>query len=162
MDAYSLALDQARKELVDAQSKLKALMLRVSQLESFVAQAEALMGGELKPISQDLFEASREHTAVPPSVASTVQSGDQPPIWKAIINALNGKKGDFTVPEALAALERTGRHIQSPNRLNIIRNTIIQRDKEFGRLGIGHYFVRGFQNTTAVETNEKEAPEGTS
>ena len=148
MDAYGLALDQARKELAAAQPTLKALMLRVSQLESFVAQAEALTGGKPSVPSSSsptLFEASKPPVANAPVAVPSDKTTTQPPLWKAIINALNGKKGDFTVPDALEALERTGRRIESQNRMNIIRNTIIQRKNEFGRLKTGHYFVRGFE-----------------
>jgi hypothetical protein len=161
MDAYGLALDQARKELDEAQPKLKALMLRVSQLESFVAQAEALTGGNKSPTSASLFEEAMPTVPALLIAASADQATAPPPLWKAIINALDGKKGDFTVPEALGALARTGRLIESQNRMNIIRNTIIQRKREFGRLKTGHYFVRGFERTD-ISANEKEATEATS
>jgi hypothetical protein len=91
-----------------------------------------------------LFETAKPIVAPVPTTALTERSSTQPPLWKAIINALNGKKADFTVPEALAALERNGRRMLSPNRLNIIRNTLIQ-NKAFGRLSPGHYYVRGFE-----------------
>jgi hypothetical protein len=162
MDAYRLAIDQARTELAESQQKLKALTLRVSQLESVVTQLEALTAMGIIPAPSSQFELPKPSVPLaPPATASPVKVPEvQPPLWKAVINALNGKKGDFTVPDALAALERTGRRIGSPNRLNIIRNTLIQ-NKAFGRLGTGHYYVVGYEETGAP-INEKEAPKGTS
>lgn len=160
MDAYRLALDQGRKELAQAQQSLKALSLRVSQLESIIAQLEVFTGGNEPVPAPSLFEAPESRL---PPVQNLVQvehpSVQQPsvqaPLWKAIINALNGKKSDFTVPEAVAALERTGRRMLSPNRLNIVRNTVIQ-NKAFGRLSTGHYYVRGFEIDVQERKTEEE------
>jgi len=162
MDAYQLAIDQARTELAQAQQKLKALTLRVSQLESVVTQLEALTVAHVTPKTPLLFNASTASipNALAVPIAPTNTSEVQPPLWKAIVNALNEKKSDFTVPDALAALERTGRSIGSPNRLNIIRNTLIH-NKAFGRLGVGHYYVMGYEETN-TNTSEKEATDVTS
>jgi hypothetical protein len=151
MDAYRLAIEQARKELAEAQQKLKTFSLRVSQLESLVAQLEAITLNAQEALPPpNLFEL----TARMPEPAAGIHSKPEPPpLWRAIINALNGKKSGFTVPEAIAALERTGRHIASPNRSNIVRNTVIH-NKAFGRLGSGRYYVLGYLTTG----NEKEVP----
>jgi hypothetical protein len=125
---------------------LKGIQLRIAQLDSLVAQLEALTGPP-KPESGQLFETPKP--SLPPVVVSPAKEVPQAqiPLWKAIVNSLNGKKGDFTVPEAIAALERTGRHIESPNRTQIVRNTLIQ-NKNFGRLEVpGHYYVVGFEDT---------------
>jgi hypothetical protein len=153
MDAYQLAIEQARKELSEAQAKLKSLNLRVSQLEAVVAQLEALT----TPKSPSPNPAQLGMVENAPSLAGLAKivlptTADTQPLWKAIINALNGKKSDFTVPDALHALERTGRYISSPNRLNIVRNTLIQ-NKAFRRISAGHYCVIGFENNA----NEEEA-----
>jgi hypothetical protein len=154
MDAYRLALEQARSELAGTQQKLKSLTLRVSQLESVVAQLEAITGDTGTPLIPSLpFQPPQQAIATTP-IAPIL---DKVPLWKAIINALNGKKGNFTVPEAIAALERTGRHIISENRVNIVRNTLIQ-NKAFARIASGHYCVVGYED----RTNEKEATEATS
>ncbi len=155
MDAYRLAIDQAKDELTDARERLKALTLRVSQLESVVTQLEALTAAASPARGPMLFDAQVNNPKTGPfsgyfPVGTTIVTGriidtdwplkapantpvePPPPLWKAIVNALNGKKSDFTVPEAIAALERTGRHVASPNRLNIVRNTLIH-SKAFGR-----------------------------
>lgn len=160
MDAYRLALEQGEKELAEAQNQHRRIALRVSQLEALVTQLRAFVvkGGS---VDTPLFDSSTPTvTAVVPG--ATVNTADnRAPLWKAIITALNGQKGDFTVPNALMALERTGRIIESKNRLNIIRNTLIQRNDLFGKLGTGHYFVHGFEKKNSEE-NEKEATEVTS
>lgn len=154
MDAYHLAIEQARKELAEAQLKLKSLTLRVSQLEAVVTQLEALTAP--KTASPDPSQLGIVAlTSALNLVAPTAQQIDLQPLWKAIINALNGKKADFTVPDALAALERTGRRINSPNRLNIVRNTLIQ-NKAFRRISPGHYCVVGYEAFTS-HSNDEEA-----
>jgi len=139
--SFSLALEDAREELAYATHQAKNLNLRISQLEAVIAQLEALIASGA-PAPTPLFDSVKEPVAAtqPPALESSV------PLWKAIVAALNGDKSDFTVPQALKALERTGRHISSPNRLNIIRNTIIHKEDVFARLGEGHYCVRGFEN----------------
>jgi len=145
MNAYQLALEQGRRELSTAQKELKTLQLRVSQLESIVTQLEAFT-------SVNSTEDSSQFSLLDVSpITTSNMSSDQPPLWKAIINALNGNKGDFTVPQAVAALERTGRVIASTNRNNIVRNTIIH-NKNFGRLGTGHYYVIGYENSRSEES----------
>jgi multidrug resistance efflux pump len=160
MDAYRLALEQGEKELAEAQNLYRKLALRISQLEAIVTQLRAFV---VKGGSADtpLFDTSTPIVTAAATGANVNDAENRAPLWKAIINALNGQKGDFTVPNALKALERTGRIIESKNRLNIIRNTLIQRNDLFGKLGTGHYFVHGFEKKNSEE-NEKEAIELTS
>jgi hypothetical protein len=139
--SYSIALKDAREELDQAISQKKSLDLRVAQLEAVIAQLQALVDSSPAPASKPLFE--------PP--ARVQATGSPTPLWKAIVDSLNGFKGNFTVPIAVKSLERTGRHIESKNRLNIVRNTLKQREDIFGRhepekFGQGHYFVKGFEN----------------
>lgn len=159
MDAFQLALEQGEKALADAQNQQKKLALEISQLEAIVTQLRAYLGRGGNG-STPLFNAKEPIVAAVTPPTPTNQTENRPPLWKAIVNALNGKKGDFSVPEALHALERTGRIIESQNRLNIIRNTLIQREDIFGRLGTGHYFVRGFEakpdETAVVKAAEKK------
>jgi hypothetical protein len=149
---YQLALAAAKNELGTVQQEAKRLTLRVSQLEALVAQLDALISSST-PITP--FFPEMVGDGVPALPANRLEAPQ--PLWKAIIAALNGKKGDFTVPDAIAALERTGRHIVSPNRVNIVRNTLIQ-NKAFSRIGSGHYRVIGHEEMP----NEKEATEVTS
>jgi hypothetical protein len=156
MDAYRLALEQGEKELAEAQTQYRKLTLRVSQLEALVAQLRAFVSkGGITDAPLFGFAEAKVTTVTAPPPASQEES--RPPLWKAIINALNGDKGDFTVPQALHALERTGRIIESQNRLNIIRNTLIQRENVFGRLGTGHYFVRGHESVQHEQNSGEEA-----
>jgi hypothetical protein len=167
VNAYQLALEQAKKELADAQSQQRQLSLRISQLEAIVTQLHAFIVKGNANAPSPLFEAvaatttAQDTGAQPESIAAPVASsaGDLPPLWKAILTALNGDKADFTVPQAVRALERNGRIIHSHNRLNIVRNTLIQREDLFGKhdpalFGPGHYFVRGFE----FKRSEDETP----
>jgi hypothetical protein len=157
VNAYQLALDQARTELAEAQRQQRLLNMRVSQLEALVTQLNSFIGRGATQ-SAPLFEASMPTTVVIPTLSAAPESEPQSaevPIWKALMSALTDReKADFTVPQALEALTRTGRVIASRNRLNIIRNIVIGKDHIFGRLETGHYFVRGYEK----EDEEKEVP----
>jgi hypothetical protein len=155
MDAYTLALIQARKELEEAKQQFKIYSLRVSQLESFVAQAEALTTAMLPPASPSLFEEKKLSTQAALLVTPEDQGG-QIPLWRAIINSLNEKKSSFSVPDAIAALARTGRHIESENRLSIVRNALKQKPDKFKRIAVGVYCVIGFEVNAGEGTKEKE------
>jgi len=151
MDAYELALEQARKELTEAQTAQRHIALRVAQLEAVVTQLQALIAKGSAGTSAPLFDSSASAGESPAPASPQRTEIAEWPLWKAIINALNGQKGDFTVPQALKALERNGRTVPSRNRLNIIRNTLIQRNDLFGRSATGHYFVRGFEGPQREE-----------
>jgi hypothetical protein len=153
VDPYKSALLQARQDLTAAAQEAKRLTLRVAQLEAVVAQLEALISSS-PPSPVPLFEAAsisvpeRKVNAVPKDTPAT-------PLWKAIVAALNGKKGDFTVPDALAALERNGRHVESPNRKNIVRNTLKQREDIFAKIGVGRFCVKGYEGQVHEEEEKK-------
>ena len=149
--AYQTALAEAKEELVVVNREAKRLTLRSSQLEAVVAQLEALIASA-EPSPVPLFDAA----SVPVPSAPPVAKEPQLPLWKAIVAALNENKSDFTVPDAIKALERLGRRIESKHRLNIVRNTMIQRDDIFGRLATGHYFVRAFEGGVIKEKEKKE------
>lgn len=146
MDAFELALEHGLKELDDARRRQRLINLRVEQLEAIVAQLRAFTTSDIGNVAAppSLFDSSQQlRAATFPDQSEKCDSSV--PLWKAILNALNGSKSDFTVPEALRALERTGRTIASKNRLNIVRNTILQKEEIFGKLSAGHYYVRGFE-----------------
>ena len=175
MDAFRLALEQGTKELETAKSQQRVLAFRISQLEAIVAQLSAFIAKNPTDIpaipsmfgsSAKLFDSAEQAVAaispIQASIPQTVEAPEKVPLWKAIINALNGNKGDFSVPQAVKALERIGRIIESKNRLNIVRNTLIQRDDIFGRFGNGHYFVRGFETQSGPTEKEVSPTEKTS
>jgi hypothetical protein len=137
---YQSALNDARIEIESAKKEAEAINLRISQLEAFIANAAALIGNS-RPRTAPLFEAVK--VAVPALVEPKMESPG--PLWKAIVTALNGKKGNFTIPEAVSALERNGRTIQSKNKVQIVRNTVIHKESIFGKLEVGHYYVKGYQ-----------------
>jgi hypothetical protein len=142
-DGYKLALSQARQELESTNRELKTISLRASQLEAVVAQLEALIASS-RPIALSLFL----HPHVGPELDDPLPDlkGPETPLWRAAISGLNGKKGDFTVSDAIAALERTGRFINSPNKKAIVRNALKQRPDKFQKLETpGHYCVIGFE-----------------
>jgi hypothetical protein len=122
-----------------------------------VTQLEALTAPKTTPPNpSQLGIVATDST--PLILSAAIPQSETQPLWKAIINAMNGKKSDFTVPDALAALERTGRHINSPNRLNIVRNTLIQ-NKAFRRISPGHYCVVGYESLQTRSNEEEVSPE---
>jgi hypothetical protein len=165
VNAYQLALDPARMELADAQRQQRSLNLRVSQLEALVSQLQSFLGqGTIH--NTPLFEVATQDS-VPTPVQPVSPNADphpgDPPIWKALMSALTDReKADFTAPQALEALTRTGRRIPSQNRLNIVRNILIGKENIFGRFGTGHYFVRGYEKKGELIEKEVSPEEKTS
>jgi hypothetical protein len=146
--AYESALREARSELAAAKAQRETLDLRIERLEAFIIHAAALASPRTAP----LFES----VSVPvptPIAGGGVSDG---PLWKVLIAALNGKKGRFTVPEAVAALDRIGRKINSKNRGTIVRNAIKDKPSLFGRYSEGQYFVRGYEVPPHSESSEEE------
>jgi hypothetical protein len=148
-EPYTLALAKARTELEAANQEVRAANLRISQLESIIAQLEGLIASA-KPVTASLF-SKEDHAHLDAQFPEP--KGPPPPLWKAIIAGLNGKKADFTVPDACAALDRTGRFISSPNKKSIVRNALRQKPDTFIKLSEGHYGVRGF--VSSEEETEK-------
>ncbi|MGA2569395.1 MAG: hypothetical protein ABSF23_02640 [Terracidiphilus sp.] len=141
-DAYKLALASAREEHGKLTQEMKALNFRVSQLEALIAQLDALIKSAT-PVPGKLFEVARIVLPEEQSAIEQRPSESPAPLWKAIIASLAGKKDDFTVPDVVGALERTGRFINSPNKKAIVRNALKQRPDKFQKLRIaGHYRVR--------------------
>lgn len=147
MNTYESALTDARKELGAAKLQQEAITLRIERLEAFIAHAAAL----IEPRSAPLFAAANVPVPLP-----VVEDASDGPLWKVLIMALNGKKPRFTVPEAVAALDRIGRKINSKNRGTIVRNAIKDKPLLFGRHGAGFYFVRGYESLPVNEELHKE------
>lgn len=149
---YQSALKKARTDLADAKMQRDSLAMLIERLEAFIAHAEVLAGPRTAP----LFENA--HVPVPEPLPAP--NSAQEPIWKALVTGLNGKKGRFTVPEGLAALDRIGRKINSKNRATIVRNAIKDKPSVFGKYSEGVYYVRGYEDHGAVDGNALESEGG--
>lgn len=143
LNEYHSALKKARTDLAEAKMQLDSLTMLIERLEAFIAHAEILAGPRTAP----LFESAQ----VPVPAPALPTEAAQGPIWKILVTALNGKKGRFTVPEAVAALDRIGRNIPSKNRATIVRNALKDKPTVFGKHGEGLYFVRGYENSPVAE-----------
>jgi hypothetical protein len=137
---YSRALAELKNELVILDCEIDRLGKRKAQIEAAIANIMPLL--PQANVTLDFQESLSE---------SAEQSTD--PIWKSVLVAINGKGEGFSVKDALEAVERIGRPVESPNRFQIMRNALIRKSDIFDHLGSGLF---------AVRTKEKEAPEGTS
>ena len=149
MNAYESAFNDAREELSRAKQQQEAIGLRIERLEAFIAHAAAL----IEPRTAPLFAAASVSVPTPPAI----EDSSRDPLWKVLITALNGKKGRFTIPEAVAALDRIGRVINSKNRGTIVRNAIKDKPALFGRHEVGYYYVKGHETIRLEPLGEEIA-----
>ena len=126
---YARALDEAKSELLVLSHQIDALAKRKSQVEAVIANLAPLL-----PQSIPLDRASKT-----PQIPLNL--GNEP-LWKSIRLSINGKGDSFTVKDALEALERIGRPVESPNRVQIVRSTLSKKTGKFKQIGPGRFAVR--------------------
>ena len=126
---YGKAIAEAKSELALLSLEYDKLAKRKAQLEAFIANAEPLvpatattLGNETEP----LFA-----TATTPSA----------PIWRSIVNSINGKSESFSVRDALDALEQIGRPVDSPNKFQIVRAVLKKKTENFEQIAPGLFRV---------------------
>src|ERR1700677_1908437 len=126
---YAMALSNAKAELQSLKSKFDEIAKRKLKLEAFIANAEPLVeGGErLLRLTSPQIEEEDE--------------GEKKPLWELIKLAINGKGNAFSVADAIQALDRIGKPVMSPNKVQIVRNALIKRTDTFSKLSPGVYAV---------------------
>jgi hypothetical protein len=134
---YSRALAEAKSELLAVGYEIEALSKRKEQLEAVIANLSPLLPQAASPT---LNFPKQEISVVSPSLPPQ-------PIWKSILQSINGKGDSFTVKDALQGLERIGRPIESTNRFQIVRAVLTKKTENFIQTGPGVF---------AVKRNEKE------
>jgi hypothetical protein len=128
---YEMALSNAKGELHTIRKQFDELAQRKEKLENFIAITEALMG-----------PSAQAQLPLPvPDRAPMAQESDRTPLWKMIKFAINGDGNAFSVSDAIAALERIGKPVTSPNKMQIVRNAIMKRGDVFRKLSAGTYCV---------------------
>jgi hypothetical protein len=142
---YSRALAEAKSELSGITYEIETLTKRKAQLEAVVANLAPL----LPQVSPTL--------KFPPAENVVSSSLPPQPIWKSILLGINGKGDSFTVKDAIEALERIGRPVESPNRFQIVRNVLKKKTENFESLSTGVFRVR-----RAEQEKEVASEEGTS
>jgi hypothetical protein len=137
---YARALAEAKQEHLTICLQVEAMLKRKEQLEAVIANLSPLLP---EPKSGPTFDFPEGET---PLIAAALPPQ---PIWKSIVQAINGKGDAFTVKDALQALERIGRPIESPNRFQIARAVLTKKTQNFKQIGPGLFAL--------VDHNEKEA-----
>lgn len=133
---YSRALAEAKNELAGIRYEIETLTRRQAQLEAVISNLSPL----LPQVAPTLNFPPAERvvsTAVPTQ-----------PIWKSIVMSINGKGDNFTVKDAIEALARIGRPVESPNRFQIVRNVLKKKTENFEQID---------QSTYRLKIKEKEA-----
>ena len=128
---YEMALSNAKSELQSIRKQFDTLAQRKEKLENFIAITESLMGPS----------AQAELPLPVLDRGPAVREGEKVPLWKTIKFAINGEGNAFSVSDALAALERIGKPVTSPNKMQIVRNAIVKREDVFRKLSAGTYCV---------------------
>jgi hypothetical protein len=140
-DIYSRALGEARNELEGLRVEFDRIAKRKSQLEAFIANTEPLVPS--RPLTLDFEEPTATAFALPAKEISV-------PIWKSITLAINGKGQSFSVKDAIQALERIGRPVDSPNRFQIVRAVLKKKTDNFEQIAPGLFRM-------TAKRQEKEA-----
>lgn len=137
---YARALAEAKQEHLSLCLQVEALMRRKEQLEAVIANLSPLLP---EPKNDPTLNFPQGEI---PGIATPLAPQ---PIWKSIVQAINGKRDAFTVKDALQALERIGRTIESPNRFQIVRAVLTKKTQNFKQIGPGLFAL--------VPHSEKEA-----
>lgn len=137
---YARALAEAKQEHLAICFQLDTMTKRKEQLEAVIANLSPLLPQEASPT----LDFPKQE---PPVLRAALAPQ---PIWKSILQAINGKGESFTVKDALQALERIGRPIESPNKFQIARAVLKKKTENFKQIAPGTFAV--------VRRNEKEVP----
>lgn len=141
---YARALAEAKQELLTVGLQMSSLIKRKEQLEAVIANLSPLLPEPTKPtLNFPQGDLPPIPAALPPQ-----------PIWKSIIQSINGKSDGFTVKDALQALERIGRPIESPNRFQICRAVLKKKTDNFEQTAPGKFVVKK-RNEKEVSPEEK-------
>ena len=127
---YGKAIAEAKSELALLSLEYDKLAKRKAKLEAFIAYAEPLVPVTLTALSD----------AVEPLLASA--KVPSVPIWRSIINSINGKRDSFSVREALDALESIGKPVKSPNKFQIVRTVLKKKTDNFEQIAPGLFRVK--------------------
>jgi hypothetical protein len=143
---YEMALSNAKAELQTLRTQFDTLAKRKEQLEAFIANTEPLVAAASQvrvfTVKREIFAGGEVEKSMP--------------LWKTIKLAINGNGSAFSVGDAIAALERIGKPVKSPNKIQIVRNALIKRTDTFIKLSPGTYAVI---DTIPQEVKEQEPTE---
>jgi hypothetical protein len=129
---YARALAEAKGELLSLSHQIDGLSKRKAQVEAVIANLEPLIPQNPAP-TLNLFM---------PDVPIVSNGLPSQPIWKSILLSISDKSDSFSVKDALQALDRIGRGIESPNRFQIVRAVLTKKTENFERIGVGLFRVR--------------------
>ncbi len=132
-DIYSRALGQARNELEALRGDFERIAKKKAQLEAFIANTEPLV-----PARAPTLDFPEQESG-----AFTLPVKETPvPIWKSITLAINGKGQSFSVKDAIQALERIGRPVDSPNKFQIVRAVLKKKTDNFEQIAPGLFRMK--------------------
>ncbi len=145
-DIYVQALAKAKTELAALSIQFENISRRKAQLEAFIANTEPLI-----PLTEEAASAPLRSTPLFPASPKELHV----PIWKSIVLSINGKGENFSVNDALAALVRIGRGIESPNRVQIVRNVLMKKTDNFEQIAPGRFKVKKSGKEKEAHPEEK-------
>lgn len=131
-----LAIDEAYQEL-------RSIEVRKAQLEAFIANAAPLLSKSSdtpRPSIPAAKSPRKPSNRLPARDRHAPGGGD--PLWKSILLSINGKHAEFSIREALQALDRMGRGIDSKSADQIVRSTLKRKTEYFEKIGTGRFRVK--------------------
>ena len=126
---YTRAFAEAQTELVAIRNDYDRLAKRKAQLEALIANLAPLL-----PVDEKIADKATDDYEIVPKPPQ--------PIWKSVLQSINGKHDSFSVKDALEALERIGRGVDSPNKFQIVRAVLIRKTDNFEKIGPGEFRVK--------------------
>jgi len=145
---YGRALAEAQGDLAEVQGEIELLLKKKDRLEAFIANTEPLLPKVETASAKLSLNFPKQET--PKRTISTLPAQ---PIWKSIVRSINGKGSEFTVKDALEALDRIGRGVNSPNRFQIVRAVLAKKTENFVKLGPGKFALKGKQKEASEEAS---------
>jgi hypothetical protein len=142
-NVYGRALAAAYTELNALNVEFDKLAARKAKLEAFIANTEPLVPEDSPSLP---FAMEKVH---PPPTKLLSQ-----PIWKSIIYSINGKGDSFSVRDALDALARIGKPVQSPNNFQIVRAVLKKKTDNFEQISPGLFRVKKAEREKEVIPEE--------
>lgn len=136
---YARALAEAKQEHLSLCLQMEAMLRRKEQLEALIANLSPLLP---EPKTDPTLNFPEGEV---PAITGPLRPQ---PIWKSIVQSIKGKGEAFSVKDALQALERIGRPIESPNRFQIVRAVLTKKTQNFKQIGPGLFAL--------VDKNETE------
>jgi hypothetical protein len=166
---YQAAIDEALRKLeeVHAQER-EAIQVHEELLQKYDELKKLLTGYIERTRHLMNLDLTGSHPTVRAAAALPMTNmrsqvvnapGNGAPLWQSAAYAMRGRQEPFTVGDVLNAMKHDGVEIISPNRVQIMRKTLLNKPTVFKKVEQRGKFML---QPEGIQENEKEAHEGAS